>query len=400
MLLSRNAFAFLLVISAAQVQAQSQNPIENLIPKWLPQCFTGLESFNPLSIIECIRENAGKTCLERMTFEGTITDIVDCVNTTVTAEVTAMMEGADDTDKNPVESFLSNNLGVNMGGTELMNVGQFFVGSALACIDPYATCVQETIEAAVQDNLDPCLRQTVTDLVECGRTNSETCQETCNKSPDEAEGLGLSLPALPVSTCASIQTNIMNPMCGVVSCCEPCLEKVEALVECVVNQQLDQVPTLGGQCNDLACPVVQKRERRLGQEKTMNSATTDRILLEDNNNVEKCLEFAPGLTGDDSGELSSRSAIFMPCVSDSFLKAVEEGTATDTVTTATASSAGESGTDSETSEGADANGESDTDSGALEGADDAAANTNSGGRTGSVGAFTLITGAAISFYAL
>lgn len=73
----------------------------------------------------------------------------------------------------------------------------------------------------------------------------------------------------------------------------------------------------------MACPAApERRLRRQLQSPTpvrTLQATTD-YERHDND----CLQFAPGLTGGDSAELSARSAVFLECSYDTFLRAIED----------------------------------------------------------------------------
>ena len=94
---------------------------------------------------------------------------------------------------------------------------------------------------------------------------------------------------------------------------------MEALMQCIINQQLDQVPAVGETCEALVCPA-DASERRLGRALAETASTTQ--------HKEDCLQYSPGLTGDDGKELSARSSVFLPCVSNSFLGAVQTTSAT------------------------------------------------------------------------
>lgn len=314
------ASALLLAKANAQLPAVD---MDNLIPQWLPQCFDEQQGGNPFEVVECIRGNSEPSCLEK-NFQETMMDVVQCVNISMFDDVTEFFENF-----NPEEDLPSvtskqggDPLSDLLAGLEeivgidtdaLFDLATTFVNSTLECLDPYVECVNQTIHEAMNTQLEPCINQTLQELVDCGRTNGEACVQTCNDTQLESDLL-LGLDFMSVQTCQGIQANVMDPLCGVVSCCEPCVAKMEALMQCIVNDQLDQVPAVGQTCNSLACPAASQRKLR---------PSSNRVLEKAAQPDEDCLQYSPGLTGDDGTELSARSAVFMPCVSNSFLSAVQ-----------------------------------------------------------------------------
>lgn len=309
----------------------------NLIPEWLPQCFNGVESFDPFGVVECVHGNTLPSCLVGTNLQDIVTDVAQCISSSIEDEVAALFDQQDGTNNDQMTAtsrqgdtllndilhdFLGNLMGEEADG--LLNVGQAFVNATLDCLDPFANCVEETIQQAM-DNLNPCINTTLAELVQCGQDNSDACLESCNGTQlvDASTNPFGNLVLTQVDTCPQIQSNIMDPLCDIVGCCEVCVPKVEALMECLVNDQLDQVPSTGESC-DMTCPSPDRR-RRLGKEdkphlppRNLNAAPTSKVPSEE------CLQFAPGLTGGDSEELSARSAVFLPCAYDSFRKAMDE----------------------------------------------------------------------------
>jgi hypothetical protein len=342
---SKNLLASAVLLAAAPAKGQFPSiDVDNLVPQWMPQCFDGQEAVNPFDVVDCIRTNSNPSCVE-MSIEESIMGMVQCVNISMSESVASLIESfaaeevaanarqGDSDSNNPLKDFLQNALGVDMDVEELLNIGRVFVNSTLECLDPYANCVQQTIQEAMETQLNPCINQTLRELVECGRSNQDLCLESCSNVTGtfEQNNPFERLKFESVETCDGIQTNLMNPLCDVVGCCEPCVAKVEALMKCIVNEQLDQVPALGDSntCEDLFCPVVSQRRQLRPAATTFTNPT--RILEETTNPMsgDECLQYSPGLTGDDTKEFSARSAVFLPCVSDSFLGAVKTPTPVD-----------------------------------------------------------------------
>jgi len=349
--------------------------VGNLIPEWLPQCFNNddMDSFDPFSVVGCVEDNTLPSCLVGTNLQDIISEVAQCISNSIEDEVAALMEQQQENDNgsssssssgsstatsrqggNTLGGILDDIFGNFMGegggddgegddqggeGDELLNIGRAFVNATRVCLDPFADCVEETIQQAVSE-LSPCINITLTELVQCGRDNSDVCLESC-------KGTGLvgmntnpfgDLVLTQVDTCPQIQTNIMDPLCDMVGCCEPCVPKVEALMDCLVNQELDQVPTTGDSC-ELTCPSTRRRldgkDSRVPSRKLTVASTTA---------SEECLQFAPGLTGDDSKELLARSAVFLPCAYESFRQAIDEPQVVSSATTAAAAAAGDEGT--------------------------------------------------------
>jgi hypothetical protein len=418
------------------------------IPEWLPQCFNnnnndGSINNNPFDVVNCIEDNTLPSCLATMNLADAINDVLQCVLGSSTIEdawdtlmeqlgttigdgmnndngedgatdsttTTVMTSKQGDTSEpessgNPLEEFFSGIFGGfggdnNEDGTNndndndnpmeaLMNVALAVVNTTLECLNPYAACINETIQEAIAVNLDPCINSTLTEWITCGQDNAEACLESCNntEAPDTFlnnpfEGLIL----MPLDTCVDIQTNVMDPFCGLVDCCQACVPQAEALMDCLVNQQLDLVPSTGAAAEeettycDMTCPA-RRRDRRLGGDnqpqynkeaapRTLTSASTS------SPNPEVCLQFAPGLTGTGSQELAARSGIFLPCAYDSFKLAVLNGSS------ATTGADAETGAEEENNE--DEHQMEDADSGAEDEDNGEDENQNGTGSTGTDG---------------
>jgi hypothetical protein len=337
-----------LLVSSTQAQffqmPSLTDGFDNLIPEWLPQCFNGVNTFNPIAVVECVQDQVLPSCLQDASaMQDTFGGVAECISGSVGDEVTQFFEGL--TGDNPlaqalasrkggednkndlgdlVDGFLSS-IGIGEEAEGLFNIGSLFVNSTRTCLDPLVGCVNETIQQAV-DTLNPCLNFSLFELVQCGQQNGDACLESCNATEVQAqfESNPFELAFTEVATCPLIQANIVDPFCTLVGCCEPCVPQVEALMNCVINQQLDQVPIVQGDCA-LTCPT---ERRRLGAAKktTSSSSTSSRRVqtIASPNAPDECLQYAPGLTGDDSEELSARSSIFLPCAYNSFAKAMEE----------------------------------------------------------------------------
>lgn len=401
MIFSRQVLAVLLVVAAVSVQGQlnfnfdqllggtdnnDTDVVSNLIPEWLPQCFEGQTTNGAGSIVGCIQENTMPSCMAGMNLQDMMTNVVQCISGSLEEAVTDLMAelnvdtttgngtGEDvvgdavnglttalskqgdpsSTTSDPMSEigdFFAQLLGG--GGDDdttgddqmqeqmqsIFSVAEAFVNTTLQCLDPYAACVNETIQQAVA-NLNPCINTTLTALVECGQDNSDACLESCNTTDpmdfvqnNPFEGLIM----MSLDTCVDIQQNVMDPFCGIVDCCQECVPQAEALMDCLINEQLDQVPAVADATTgettycDMACPTAAGRRLGSSNNKKNNKARTLQTTASTNNpghtttsspEPEVCLQFAPGLTGGDGQELSARSGVFLPCAYDSFRKAI------------------------------------------------------------------------------
>lgn len=102
------------------------------------------------------------------------------------------------------------------------------------CFDDIHDCIVARVNAYMSE-LPDCVQSTFSAFGACMVENKETCLDTCQ---------GTSFPTfdfdpIQLLTCNGIQNEIMDPVCGSISCCEPCVDEFEAVSNCIVNDVLD-----------------------------------------------------------------------------------------------------------------------------------------------------------------
>ena len=176
--------------------------------------------------------------------------------------------------------------------------------TALDCFDPYHACITERVNAALA-GLPECLRDSSMALAQCMITNVGQCFASCTGATWDSPFEDLNV--FDLFSCQGIEGNLLQPMCNVVECCEPCLEPLADLAECVVNDVLD----FG--FFDLDCtfscdaPTTRKKKQRdlRAVPQTTISANAEHV-------YETCRARVPGLFGSNqpSTQLAARSNFF------------------------------------------------------------------------------------------
>mgnify|MGYP005855580073 CR=1 FL=1 len=207
--------------------------------------------------------------------------------------------------------------------------------TALDCFDPYHACITERVNAALA-GLPACVRESSMALAECMISNVGLCLTSCAGSTwGNGDGSPFDdLNVFDLFTCKGIERNLLQPMCDVVECCEPCLDPLANVAECVVNDVLDFgfwerecIFTCEKQPADNT-----RRDLRAVSPQTITtlSAEAEHVYL-------TCRGRVPGLLGTDrpSTQLAAR-ANFFDCIMEESLglyKTVETTTTTTTTTT-------------------------------------------------------------------
>eukprot|EP00339_Tiarina_fusa_P022446 CAMPEP_0117000132 /NCGR_PEP_ID=MMETSP0472-20121206/2585_1 /TAXON_ID=693140 ORGANISM="Tiarina fusus, Strain LIS" /NCGR_SAMPLE_ID=MMETSP0472 /ASSEMBLY_ACC=CAM_ASM_000603 /LENGTH=358 /DNA_ID=CAMNT_0004699741 /DNA_START=54 /DNA_END=1130 /DNA_ORIENTATION=+ len=303
----------LALLVAVVLPAATGDADSNRIPRWLPHCFQGdrvNSNQNPSimqggglppvrgirAVLQCIRGHMDPSCFDESEGESFL-DIVDCVNETLPEPSRAVFDGQG-------------------------NFRRLFHNATLQCLDSYADCVNATIRDRV-DQLKPCVRTTLRGLKQCARLNRQECRESCRavREAQQEEG-GRENPFSQVAeteltTCSDIQTELMDPLCEIASCCEPCVEAYVEVMDCVVNDvlEIEEECTLECSAADSGGDTRKLVNRETGVRKLQASSTDGDESI--------CLEFTPGLTGTDAGELEARAEDFLPCMYGEFFETLE-----------------------------------------------------------------------------
>lgn len=324
--LSRLPWTALLLVSST-VSAQ----LRDLIPEWLPICFSRNETL--LEMFTCLQDNVDTECFN----DTSLQYIVKC-----TAEAVPDFELTSQLD---VNATLDDLLDFNwtLLGDEFDDIESFY-NSTRFCLDPYVDCVNASIQESI-DSIDPCIRTTLSDLTKCAIDNADQCFSNCTDFALDAISDSTNpfsdfsdFNILSLLTCGGIQNNIVDPLCGTIECCQPCVEPYVDLMECIVNDVLDFTffPC------DFECPGEEERLRELrflpegsNTSDQQTSGGTSNYDVDTDEIVNSCLQYAPGLTGKDAEELVARVQVFLPCVHDEFLHVVREKHAAVVTTNAT-----------------------------------------------------------------
>eukprot|EP00526_Cylindrotheca_closterium_P015912 CAMPEP_0113624600 /NCGR_PEP_ID=MMETSP0017_2-20120614/12686_1 /TAXON_ID=2856 /ORGANISM="Cylindrotheca closterium" /LENGTH=261 /DNA_ID=CAMNT_0000534645 /DNA_START=69 /DNA_END=850 /DNA_ORIENTATION=+ /assembly_acc=CAM_ASM_000147 len=133
-----------------------------------------------------------------------------------------------------------------------------------ACLSPYASCVEAEIQA-ILNSLPTCLNSTVVNLGQCFVDNGATCNTTCTKDDIPETNPYATVDASTLVTCNAFQTDIMDPTCTIVDCCQPCVDELEAAMNCITQNGLDlkQAPPNANDDCALSCTAASTRGRQL-----------------------------------------------------------------------------------------------------------------------------------------
>lgn len=308
------------------------------ITAWLPSCFQAGQGF--MEMFDCL--NVTSECFGI----DSVQDIINCTvsNDLLLGNIVNGLGGANAS----LESLWNNSLELLLGGGDLdqiLNATGFdvttFLNSSRSCLDPYIPCVNATIQGLVQE-INPCIEQSLDKMTTCALDNFDVCLEPCSNSSmtlisstasqllSGGNNNIFNFDLSTLFTCDGIQNTIMDPMCDVLTCCEPCVEPFEELMECIVNNVIDLTEsdclfqcTVAERHRELASPHDDIRSAM--QPEVSKSASSSlrrasrRQMNEYNTTISNsCLQFAPGLTGNSVEELAARTPIFLPCVYDEF----------------------------------------------------------------------------------
>ena len=124
----------------------------------------------------------------------------------------------------------------------------FNLDDVATCFESVSECIGDTVQG-VFDNLPVCTLQKGLELTQCFLDNAEVCSSPCEALNWNSTFTALNTTNLDTSTCLSINENIMEPMCNFVSCCSPCVDKLEDLAACAVEEVFTLNETCGLQCS-------------------------------------------------------------------------------------------------------------------------------------------------------
>jgi len=130
------------------------------------------------------------------------------------------------------------------------------------CVEPYVTCITTKFQEII-DSLPACMNTTITDLGNCYIDNADTCNSTCSVDDIPMTNPYASASATSILLCRAFQSDIMDPTCAIVDCCQPCISKFETFMNCIAQDALNlkTAPPQSGDCV-LSCPS--RRRRFLG----------------------------------------------------------------------------------------------------------------------------------------
>jgi hypothetical protein len=197
-----------------------RNDVAASIPEWFPNC---LKTDSFISVVNCLGQSGQALCNVDTT---TISfSMAECVSNAIDVNLLDP-----DLLLNPDASSI-----VAKAVGSLNNVSRY-------CLDPFVDCAGKTIQKTIDSVLEPtCLSEKLSSLSKCALQNGATCRDAClatwvdttHKIPWEG------LDKTTISTCNNIQTNLLDPSCAVFTCCEPCAQPYEELMDCLVNQVLN-----------------------------------------------------------------------------------------------------------------------------------------------------------------
>lgn len=229
----------------------------------------------------------------------------------------------------------SNGEGGDSGVVGQNNVMKDVLDAAADCFDPYYDCMVEQVNAAI-DNLPACVRDSTTALANCFIDNVNECAMSCltGSGSQQWDSPFANLNIWDLFSCRGIGGNVVQPMCDVISCCPPCIDPLEEVAECVVNDLLDF--GFWGTC-DFDCQV--KESTRILRAAPATSGTARSYYTTTDTPAEQvyeaCRSKVPGLFGsnDPSDQLAARSDFF-DCIMDKSMNLYTEVVVTDSPTMA------------------------------------------------------------------
>jgi hypothetical protein len=195
----------------------------------------------------------------------------------------------------------------------ITGIAKDIVETAAMCFDPYVDCIRARVEDAVAQ-LPACVPETGKAFVQCFIDNADACSVSCNDTMWESPFAQLNTGDLRF--CAGIEREVVFPMCQVVDCCPPCVDPLEDLTECVVNDALGHTLfDCNFECDDAPSSV---RNRHLQGDDT-EAAVTDRAT----EIFDTCVSLTPGLGPQQGAQQLAIRSNFFDCVMEEAL-AIEE----------------------------------------------------------------------------
>ena len=128
----------------------------------------------------------------------------------------------------------------------------------------------EPTSASVFPGAPLCLFDKGMELAACFLNHPDTCASSCSSARREI--LADSLPGLAHMNCDSVTNTVITPVCDAISCCPPCVERLDKFLGCVTDEVLVSC--------DVECSFS-KDTVSVGREKdTVVSVTTSQIFHE------------------------------------------------------------------------------------------------------------------------
>lgn len=115
------------------------------------------------------------------------------------------------------------------------------------CLQPYLECIQAEVQV-ILDSLPECMNTTVTDLGNCYIDNASACNSTCSKDDIPETNPYENADASSLILCDAFQSDIMDPSCEIVDCCQECITEFEDVMNCIAQDILDLKSVGGGEC--------------------------------------------------------------------------------------------------------------------------------------------------------
>ena len=107
-----------------------------------------------------------------------------------------------------------------------------FINETAVCFEPLGDCIVGKVVDAFAE-IPPCILGSGLALAQCFIDNPNCalpCAAANWTSPFDT------VNDTDLTSCSNVTSDIMEPMCELVSCCTPCIEELEDLAACAVNQ--------------------------------------------------------------------------------------------------------------------------------------------------------------------
>lgn len=142
-------------------------------------------------------------------------------------------------------------------------------------------CANDTINdpniVDIITTLPDCVESTLVTLGQCTLQNREECSASCAGVTFDGESFTSGVVWNQIVTCPQVQSDVVDPLCGPVSCCPVCVDAFEAFAECLVNDLISfAVPSCDFECTG----QQQRRRRRLLDSRDTSEGSVGRSILD------------------------------------------------------------------------------------------------------------------------